>query len=138
MFSMSWGTVLYKRVIFKSAALLAFALVVGCEKAPPNGRIRIRNDIEDEHYNVISVSGGGASYRLKPGETALMPKGTTSMYWSRAYKDYTRTYTVECPRLSDKDSGIVLKLIDVHLNRMAGNCVTTSASKYHHRLSLSR
>ena len=131
MFSMGWRkqTVLYKVRIFKSALLIALLLQSGCEKPPPKGRIRIRNDIRDSSYNEIVVSGGGTSYKLKPGESALMPRGTTTMYWSRAYKDYTRRYTVECPRLSEKDSGIILKMIDVHLNRMSGHCVTTDASK---------
>lgn len=127
---MGWRvqTVLYKRAVFKSMLLAGLGVLSGCEKAPPNGRIRIRNDIQDSSYNSIAVSGGGASVRLKPGEAILLPRGTTSMFWSRAYKDYTRTYTVQCPHLSEKSSGITIKMIDVHLNRIAGGCVTTSAS----------
>ena len=120
-------TISKKRIL--SFFLLGVCFLSGCESSPPNGRIRIRNDIQDESYNIVSVSGGGASYRLKPGEFALMPRGTTTMYWSRAYKDYTRSYTVECPRLDERKSGIILKMIDVHLNRMAGGCVTTYASQ---------
>jgi hypothetical protein len=114
-----------------SLLIILFTLffILGCERPAPAGRIRIRNDIQDSTYNVINVSGGGAGFRLKPGETALMPRGTTTMYWSRAYKDYTRSYTVECPRLDPSKSGITVKMIDVHLNRIAGGCVTTAASK---------
>lgn len=106
-----------------------FLCITGCESAPPNGRIRIRNDIQDARYNIVKVSGGGAAYTLKPGEFALMPKGTKTMYWSRAYKDFTRNYTVECSSLNENKSGIIIKMIDVHLNRMGGGCVTTFASK---------
>jgi hypothetical protein len=119
------------RRILKIITILFISTVFlsGCEKAAPKGRIRVKNDSRDSTYNVVNVSGGGAAYRLEPGESAIMPKGTTTLYWSRAYKDYTRSYQVSCPRLSDKDSGITMKMIDVHLNRIAGGCSTTYASK---------
>lgn len=116
----------YLQLVIISLILL---VLLGCEKSAPNGRIRVRNDIEDAEYNIVNISGGGASISLKPGESQLMPKGTTNMYWSRAYKNYTRSYQVECPTMSSTSSGITLKMIDVHLNRMAGGCKTTSASK---------
>ena len=104
-------------------------ILSGCDKSAPKGRIRVKNDIQDKNYNIVQVSGGGAGFRLKPGESAIMPKGTTNLYWSRAYKEYTRNYQVSCPPLRTNDSGITMKLIDVHLNRMSGGCKTIYASK---------
>ena len=115
--------------LVKMLVVAACLIIGGCEKAPPNGRIKVKNDIQDDTYNTVAISGGGASFRLKPGESALMPYGTTTLYWSRAYKDFTRNYTVSCPAMDEKKSGIIMKLIDVHLNRIAGGCVTTYASK---------
>lgn len=85
------------------------------------------NDSQDSEYNVIQVSGHGKRYTLAPGEEGLFPKGTTSLSWSRKYKDYTRYYQVRCP--SSLEKGIRIKLIDVHLNRIAGGCETIDAGK---------
>ncbi len=107
--------------------IFTLLLVVGCESPPPDGYIRVKNDSQDSTYNILEVSGGGGGASLKPGESTLMPKGTTILYFSRGYADHTKRYTVSCPeKLS---SGVTLKLIDVYLNRMQGGCVLTSASK---------
>jgi len=87
----------------------------------------IKNDSQDREYNVIKISAGGASHQLAPGEFAILPKGVTSISFSREYKEYTRQYKVSCPGKQNK--GIMIKLIDVHLNRMPGGCVTIGASK---------
>lgn len=106
--------------------LILFSLN-GCESPPPDGIIRVKNDSLDSTYNILEVSGGGAGASLKPGESTLMPRGTTTLYFSRAYADHTKSYTVSCPeKLS---SGITLKLIDVYLNRMQGGCVLIAASQ---------
>jgi len=108
-------------------AVLILCSFTACEKSVPAGRIRVLNTSLDETYNVVQVSGGGSSYNLKPGDSQLMPKGTSMIYFNRRYKDYTRSYTVKCP--SPTTSGISIKLLDVHLNRIAGGCKTISASK---------
>jgi hypothetical protein len=93
----------------------------------PNGRIVIKNDSQDRSYNTITVSGGGAYASLRPGEKLLLPAGTKTFSVERRYKDYTRSYSVLCPPINGR--GIVIKLIDIHVNRIAGGCVTTHASK---------
>ncbi len=110
------------------ASLIAAMCLVGClgEKAPP-GQIVVKNDSQDRSYNVITVSGGGAFASLKPGERMTLPLGTQTFSVQRRYKDYVRSYSVACPNLGDK--GIFVKLIDIHVNRIAGGCRTTFASK---------
>jgi hypothetical protein len=103
------------------------ALILGCSDSVPTGRILVRNDSRDSEYNVIRVSGGGAAFSLSPGESRLLPSRTGSFTVSRQYKDYVRRYSVSCPR--SLEAGIVVKLIDIHLNRISGGCTTTSASK---------
>lgn len=107
--------------------LFVMLLLLACEGSVPPGQIRVKNDCQDSTYNVISVSGGGAHKSLKPGEAVLLPKRTTSITLSRQYKDYTRVYKIECPY--NKDQGILVKMIDAHLNRMRGGCKTVYASK---------
>lgn len=103
--------------------LLAF---VACEESVPDGRIRFKNDSQDSEFNVVDVSAGGAVVSLKPGESILLPPRTSSISVSRQYRDYVRRYQVSCPYNLKK--GITMKLIDVHLNRIAGGCTTTFAS----------
>ena len=104
------------------------ASLLGClgEKAPV-GRIVVKNDSMDSSYNLITVSGGGMYGSLKPGERIVLPSGTRIFSVERRYKDYIRSYSVECPPL--KNRGIFVKLIDIHVNRIAGGCKTTSATK---------
>jgi hypothetical protein len=111
------------------AALFVGAIIcTGClgDKAP-SGQIVVKNDSQDRDYNVITVSGGGLYASLKPGERTTLPAKTLTFSVQRRYKDYVRSYTVECPRLGNK--GIFVKLIDIHVNRIAGGCKTTFASK---------
>ena len=111
--------------------LVVFALLClsGCfgEKPPP-GRIVVKNDSLDSSYNVITVSGGGMLGSLKPGERMILPAGTRTFSVERRYKEYIRSYSVSCPALGDK--GVFVKLIDIHVNRIAGGCKTTYASKH--------
>ncbi len=108
-------------------ALLVLPLM-GCSRdQAPAGRIMVKNDSQDSEYNVISVSGGGMSVYLKPGERVVLPASTRTLSVQRRYKDYTRSYSVECPQPGAR--GIFIKLIDIHVNRIAGGCKTTRASK---------
>ena len=114
--------------IFLIPALVTIALS-GCarENVPP-GRILIKNDFQDREYNILNVHGGGVSFSLKPGEKRLLPPSTDSFTLSRWYGKFTREYRVECPR--GRSKGISIKMIDAHVNRMAGGCKTISSSKY--------
>ena len=98
-----------------------------CDKPVPAGRIRVSNTSLDQQYNVVQVYGGGTTYTLKPGDSGLLPKGTSNITFSRRYKDYVRNYQVQCP--AKLQNGITLKLIDVHLNNMEGGCKTLNADK---------
>lgn len=110
------------------AVLLLMLALPGCSKEKvPNGRIMFKNDTMDSNYNQMYVSGPGVGVTLDPGEFVVLPKGTHNFSVSRQYKDYTRSYTVECPEISGR--GIKIKMIDVHVNRIAGGCKTISASK---------
>ncbi len=103
--------------------MLLGCTLVGCSgEKVPDRRILFRNDSQDSEYNEIVVNG----ISLSPGEKTLLPFGTTRIHVSRAYKDRTRYYTVECPEI--KGSGISIRLIDVHVNRIAGGCETIEAS----------
>jgi hypothetical protein len=88
----------------------------------------VKNDSLDSSYNVITVSGGGMLGSLKPGERIILPAGTRTFSVERRYKEYIRSYSVACPALQDK--GVFVKLIDIHVNRIAGGCTTTYASKH--------
>jgi hypothetical protein len=117
-----------RSLIFMLIAAGCVALAVsGClGDNVPAGRILVRNDSRDREFNTIVVAAGGASRTLKPGEKFLLPPATGNFSVSRQYKEYTRRYTVACPPLGDK--GIVVKTIDIHLNRIQGGCKTTWAS----------
>jgi len=107
--------------------VLVATLGACAQERPPDGHIVVKNDSQDRSYNVITVSGGGAYASLKPGERLVLPAGIKSFSVQRRYKDYTRSYSVECPPLTGK--GVFIKLIDIHVNRIAGGCRTTFASK---------
>ncbi len=117
----------------RSTLLLGYCLVLtsalaGClSERVPDGHILVKNDSQDRSYNTIAVSGGGAYGSLRPGERLVLPAGTKTFSVERRYKDYTRSYAVSCPRIIGK--GIVVKLIDIHVNRIAGGCVTTYMNK---------
>jgi hypothetical protein len=104
-----------------------FGAAMGCEEPVPDGRIRVKNDSLDSSYNIVKVVGGGVSRELAPHESVLLAKGATSFMMSRRYKDHTKWYQVQCPRNLAK--GITIKMIDVHLNRIAGGCETTAGGK---------
>ena len=115
----------------KQAGLLAVLIIplmlFGCDSIDiPAGKIAIKNDSQDKSYNVVRASGGGVSKELNPGEHVILPKGTTNITLTRQYKDYTRRYVIKCPVQQGK--GILIKMIDAHLNRMQGRCETVEAS----------
>jgi hypothetical protein len=93
----------------------------------PDGRILVKNDSQDSEFNVISVLGNGRYAILKPGERVLLPAGTRSLTATRRYATYTRRYSVACPKI--EGPGIVIKMIDMHTNRMPAGCKTIGASK---------
>ncbi len=117
-------------IIFARAIILSMIiLLAACSREKvPDGRIMVKNDTDDKSYNKINVSGSGIDRTLSPGENVILPKSTLRFTVSRAYEKYTRSYTVECP--AQKGSGIRIRLIDIHVNRIAGNCSTVSAGKY--------
>jgi hypothetical protein len=107
---------------------LIIALTCGCSgDHPPDNQIMVKNDSQDSSYNVISVSGGGKFASLKPGENIVLPFGTKNFSVERRYRDFTRSYSVTCPAIRGR--GILVKLVDIHVNRIAGGCQTTHASK---------
>ena len=113
-------------VLFVSTLLLSG--VMGClGDNVPDGRILVKNDSQDREFNVISVLGGGKYSILKPGERVLLPPGTKTFTATRRYEKFTRRYTVACPPI--QGPGIVVKMIDMHTNRMPAGCKTISASK---------
>lgn len=108
--------------------LVSLTLLTCCSREKvPDERILFKNDSSDREYNRMNVSASGLDVTLKPGEYVILPRNTTRFSVSRAYKDYTRRYTVECPPV--EGSGIRIKMIDIHVNRIAGDCKTTTASK---------
>jgi hypothetical protein len=114
------------RLIFVAATL--FIISSGCaDSSVPAGRILVRNTSEDKTFNVVEVSAGNKNFSLKPGDEALLPKGVSKIYFSREYSDHTKRYVVECP--ANPPKGIAMKLLDVHLNRIAGGCKTIKYSK---------
>jgi hypothetical protein len=116
------------RCLTLNLCLTALLFLAGCRgERPPDGHIMVKNDSQDRSYNIITVSGGGAYGALKPGEKLILPSGTKNFSVERRYKDYTRSYAVSCPPLSGR--GILVKLIDIHVNRIAGGCKTVHASK---------
>lgn len=109
------------------SVLLAGILFGSCERGAGNAEVTIRNDIQDSEYNSITIDkitgssgSSGFSKTLNPGDEVPVPvKGLTSVRFTREYADYARVYVVRCPA---KKPPIVLKLIDVHLNRLPGGC----------------
>lgn len=111
--------------------ILLFVFLFGCSDSDtPNSGILFKNDIQDREYNTIEldrIRGGrrsGSQINLDPGQKILLGSGVRSFRIRRKYAKYIRTYTVECP--AQMSAGIVVKLIDIHLNRIAGGCITTS------------
>jgi len=116
------------RGIIRQLSVSLVIVAVGClGDSVPDGRILVKNDSQDREFNVISVFGNGKYAVLKPGERVLLPPGTRSITATRRYATYTRRYSVACPTI--EGSGIVIKMIDMHTNRMPAGCKTISASK---------
>jgi|GEM_PF-1260428 len=103
------------------AAGLALALIPGCESDVPAGRIRIKNDFRGKVDSTIKVQAGGSNHVLTAGQSVILPEGTTSIIFSyTSSKKGTREYGVRCP--ADLQRGITIKLIDVHMGKIAGGC----------------
>jgi hypothetical protein len=109
-------------------ALTALFSLAACDLITPvpAGRIRFKNDLSGEEYSTIRVSAGGRTTVLKAGAGELLPSGTTDISVSYQGPKALRQYRVQCPRLLT--SGITIRLIDIHSNRIAGGCETVWAS----------
>lgn len=115
---------------FESIVALALSTsLASCrDEQVPGGSITFQNDILDKEHNAYRIdevvtTGGltGFARTLKPGERVTIPhKRITSLRVTRQYADHTKVYRVECP--SGFDRRIVVKLIDVHTNRLEGGC----------------
>lgn len=99
----------------------------------PGGQISIRNDILDKDFNSIVIdelrnNNGALPWHktLNPGEEISLPfKHIYSFRLNRRYADHSKIYFVSCPR--DSNQKVLMKLIDIHLNRIDGGC---KLSKY--------
>lgn len=101
--------------------LLAVALLpVACSSKVPDGRVLVRNDSEDTSFNIIEVYNESFSHTLKPGESLLLPPHTAMFTLARNYRELRREYRISCPY--EPRSGILIKMLDAHLNRLAGGC----------------
>ena len=110
--------------------LLILLLSFGCNSTSRSAELTVRNDIQDESYNKIIVdqvnhSGGTAlsKFTLSPGDEIEMPYTKISHFRVlRTYQDHSNVYEVTCPAEKKK---VLIKLIDIHLNRMPGGCMLT-------------
>ncbi len=104
--------------------IICSLLISAClEPRPPAGQIVVKNDSQDKSYNVITVTGSsGGRGSIKPGERFILPRGTKSFSVERRYRDFTRSYRVECPPLGER--GIAIRLIDIHVNKIPAGCKT--------------
>lgn len=116
-------------VAVKAAALSGLAIILSsCDAfvSVPRGRIRVKNDLSGSEYSSYSVSGGGASYFLRAGESAILPARTYGFSISYQARDGNRSYRVQCP--TNSKLGITVRLIDVHTDRISGGCSTVGGS----------
>lgn len=119
-------------MLSRTIAVCGLLFLAACAEEPdfPGAGITFKNDIQDASYNMIEVQGTSGSWvsaRLRPSERLNIP-GTAAMNFTfrRRYADHSKVYKVECPARTKR---IRLKLIDVHLNRMAGGCVLRDFQK---------
>jgi len=118
-------------VIMRGIPILVFLALVltscSSDSSIPKGRIQVRNDSQDKTFNIVEVKSSGRFYSLLPGDSELLPQGASKIFFSRAYKDHVKRYIVQCPE--KLESGIQIKLIDVHTGRLPGGCKTIAAYK---------
>jgi hypothetical protein len=106
-----------------AACVFAAIVAIGCShESVPSGRIMVKNDSRDPEYNVIVVSAGSQHFTLKPTQGTLLPKNTRFFTVQRAYRDFTRYYSVDCP--PPGSSGTFIKLVDIHMKQIDGGCRT--------------
>lgn len=120
------------RSILNLVIILGLNLHVACKsESNPDYKITIRNDILDKEFNTVQIDGiitsrGQTSIKqsLSPGTEYNIPaKEISKIMLSRKYSDHTKVYEVLCP--TNLKSQVVMKLIDIHLNRVSGGCKLT-------------
>ena len=95
------------------------------------GHVVIRNDILDKEFNSFTVDNvvtkrGMTNFHavLRPHRKIVIPQqNIMSMRFMRRYADHTKIYHVKCP--PDEDQTTVMRLIDVHTNRLCCGCKLT-------------
>jgi len=115
--------------------LLIILLLEGCKSEHRNSELTLRNDIQDEDFNQIVIDQiqtparrHPERYTLAPGQELSLPHSKVIKFRvSRAYKDHSKLYEVTCP--PKKPPGSIIKLIDIHLNRMSAGCILTKAGQ---------
>jgi hypothetical protein len=120
--------ILFKRTL-SLIYLISLIYLAGCEGTKfPGGKITIRNDILDKEYNSFQVDQimtpkGIASFTkvLNPNDRFVLPfKSISAMRFVRRYSDHSKVYLVSCD--PDANDVLVIKLIDVHTNKLGGTC----------------
>jgi hypothetical protein len=110
-------------------AFLAIVGLVACNgDRSSKGNLVIRNDILDKKFNSFVIdkvvtTRGRKSFRrtIDPTEEIALPyKSVVSFRLTREYEDIDRIYHVKCPANIERRT--VIKLIDVHTNRIRGGC----------------
>lgn len=107
---------------------------VGCNSPSRSAELTVRNDIQDREFNKIVVnqihySRGIAlnKFTLSPGDEVNLPYNKISRFQvTREYSDHSNIYEVTCPI---EKKGVLIKLIDIHLNRMPAGCRLTKAGE---------
>jgi hypothetical protein len=118
--------------IVRTFTLLFLALLCSCTQTDSDAEVIVRNDIQDREFNEIvvdQIEGDGVSpgrFVLKPGEERGLPiRRVKRLRVTRQYRDHKSVYSVTCPA---KKKPVLLKLIDIHSNRMRGGCILTNVN----------
>jgi proline iminopeptidase len=129
------------RFLVSILLLLSIVLLIFCSCSEPKvagGELTIRNDILDKSYNSFVVDQlvtkrGPTSFTkvFRPGDEVTLPyKGIRSMRFTRPYEDHDKIYLISCPE--DFNTRTLIKLIDVHTNRMGGGCELNKRGQREH------
>lgn len=106
--------------ILRSALVLTASMLFwACESEVPGGEITVRNSLGGP-YSTLYVSGGGSRYKLESQDYAVLSQGTREIRFEYFDGKQKHLYRVVCPKTLNER--ITIKLIDVHVNRIAGGC----------------